>query len=195
MPAARQLAKHLPDLRRTGRGLTMTDTIKISRELLERICGKDGEDMTNEAYVARHELRQLLATPPADAADMGGQAGEEVEVVAWVNAETLRDVPRAKLSLTRVWLSKMQSEEDDTSLMTVAQHLRILAQLQSRFDSVQSAYQRRTEMFDRISDQLAQHRQQAGKLVEALEEIASAHGEQAAVAAKALADWEKTNGN
>lgn len=63
----------------------MTDTIKISRELLERILSNDEkisglkmgefEDACEDMAGAMMELRALLATPPADAADMGGQAG------------------------------------------------------------------------------------------------------------------------
>ena len=52
----------------------MTDTIKISRELAEQICVELEHD--NDRYMLGRELRKALATPPADAADMGGQAGE-----------------------------------------------------------------------------------------------------------------------
>ena len=48
----------------------MTDTIKISRDELQRIAQGCSCEVTTDA------LDALLATPPADAADMGGQAGE-----------------------------------------------------------------------------------------------------------------------
>ena len=54
----------------------MTDTIKISRELLERLyeASGRGDGMHTDDLRA---VRALLSTPPADAADMGWQAGEE----------------------------------------------------------------------------------------------------------------------
>lgn len=68
----------------------MTATIKISRELLEdlRDLASDEVERHRQAMGAYRGDRQarmdatiakadaLLATPPADAADMGGQAGE-----------------------------------------------------------------------------------------------------------------------
>ena len=62
----------------------MNDTIKISRELLELALSNVLQGPPLDRIVkAKQELRKALATPPVDAADMGGQAGEEVEVVAW----------------------------------------------------------------------------------------------------------------
>ena len=49
----------------------MTDTIKISRDELQRIAQGCSCEVTTDA------LDALLATPPADAAYMGGQAGNE----------------------------------------------------------------------------------------------------------------------
>ena len=127
----------------------MTDTIKISRELAEQICVELEHD--NDRYMLGRELRKALATPPADAADMGGQAGEEVEVV----------------------------RGEDT------------------------VFGRQYVRLDRHRRILAQHRQQAGKLAEALGRglgagrgtsgriIIDAEHEQAM--REALADWEKTN--
>ena len=53
----------------------MNDTIKISRELLERLyeASGRGDGMHTDDLRA---VRALLSTPPADAADMGGLAGE-----------------------------------------------------------------------------------------------------------------------
>jgi hypothetical protein len=152
----------------------MTDTIKISRELLEQLLDSDGIDGVFDAgknYDAHQKLRALLATPPADAADMGGQAGEEVGVAAWLhqqgNYTEAAERPLLEVEKSRGWI--------EHELMTVAQHRRILAQ----------------------------HRQQAGKLVEALRRglgagrgtsgriIIDAEDEQ--VMREALADWEKTS--
>ena len=112
----------------------MTDTIKISRELLERLyeASGRGDGMHTDDLRA---VRALLATPPADAADMGGQAGEEVEVVAHLMRP---DFMEPYVSIRRDCSGVFVEQ-----LMTVAQHRRILAQ----------------------------HRQQAGKLVEALRKI------------------------
>jgi len=160
----------------------MTDTIKISRELrplLERIesflsrhvCAAPSGKVATELHA---ELAALLATPPADAADMGGQAGEEVEVVAWVTTGGNPPRTRRAFNVNQVdakvqyknWLPHYLSVTTD-ELMTVAQHRRILAQ----------------------------HRQQAGKLVEALRQVRGYTDSPHVVGIidEALADWEKTS--
>lgn len=103
----------------------MTDTIKISRELrpvLSMILNALDRDAA-EGKAARGEmaaeLRALLATPPADAADMGGQAGEEVEVVAHLMRP---DFMEPYVSIRRDCSGVFVEQ-----LMTVAQHQRILA--------------------------------------------------------------------
>ena len=131
------------------------------RELMERIVAGDvgrmiyaklatGQATETDDGKAWLELRALLATPPADAADMGGQAGEEVEVVRGEDTVFGRQYVR------------------------LAQHRRILAQ----------------------------HRQQAGKLAEALRKLTAAMAchdstpeeyNALAGAREALADWEKTS--
>lgn len=115
----------------------MTTKLLIDRELLRQYCERverGAMDEDHERYYAA-EFRQLLATPPADAADMGGQAGEEVEVrgLQWLDTGHYRKKPP----------QFGYNPHDWNPLMTVAQHRRILAQ----------------------------HRQQAGKLVEALSKI------------------------
>ena len=120
------------------------------RELLERVCiGYPCRERSD----ARDELRALLATP-ADAADMGGQAGEEVE---------------------RYWHVPNQG----------------FRKLDPAYYADEPGYVAH-EDFERI---LAQHRQQAGKLVEALNAIADCTDDDQArdCAIKALADWEKTS--
>lgn len=80
------------------------------------------------------------ATPPADAADMGGQAGEEVEVVAWLSEVRSgnKTVIRASLSETSLeGMRKGYRDENavivrDDPCMTVAQHQRIVAALSAQ---------------------------------------------------------------
>ena len=118
----------------------MTDTIKISRKLLERAAtllqdslhppaGCDSfDDWTAQGNALAAELRALLATPPADAADMGGQAGEEVEVMAYAV-----DHPEAGYKVYKQFSQWMNGGEwRCDSLMTVAQHQRIVAALSAQ---------------------------------------------------------------
>ncbi len=95
----------------------MTDTIKISRELAEQICVELEHD--NDRYMLGRELRKALATPPADAADMGGQAGEEVEVVGYLDAHDC------------LW-NETTHPDRMIPLMTVGQHQRIVAALSAQ---------------------------------------------------------------
>ena len=92
----------------------MTDTIKISRDELQRIAQGCSCEVTTDA------LDALLATHPADAADMGGQAEEGVEVVAHLMRP---DFMEPYVSIRRDCSGVFVEQ-----LMTVAQHLRILAQ-------------------------------------------------------------------
>lgn len=101
------------------------------RELMEQICVELEHD--NDRYMLGRELRKALATPPADAADMGGLAGEEVEVVGYWTEDGLHWTEESAAHGSKAY----------QSMMTVAQHRRINAQ----------------------------HRQQAGKLAEALRKI------------------------
>lgn len=134
----------------------MTDTIKISRDELQRIAQGCSCEVTTDA------LDALLATPPADAADMGGQAGEEVEVrgLQWLDTGHYRKKPP----------QFGYNPHDWNPLMTVAQHIRILA----------------------ARDAL--HREQAGKLAEALRQVRGYTDSPHVVGIidEALADWEKT---
>ena len=93
----------------------MTDTIKISRELLELALSNVLQGPPLDRIVkAKQELRKMLATPPADAADMGGQAGEEVEVVGYLDAHDC------------LW-NETTHPDRMILLMTVGQHQRIVA--------------------------------------------------------------------
>ena len=91
----------------------MTDTIKISRDTLEdlRDLAFDEAERHRQAmgvYRCDRQARMdatiakadaLLATPPADAADMGGQAGKLVEALRKIHfradcfVEDDRDMP------------------------------------------------------------------------------------------------------
>lgn len=95
----------------------MTDKLLIDRELLEQICVELEHD--NDRYMLGRELRKALSTPPADSADMGGQAGEEVEVrgLQWLDTGHYRKKPP----------QFGYNPHDWNPLMTVAQHKRILA--------------------------------------------------------------------
>ena len=105
------------------------------RELLERIVAGDvgrmiyaklatGQATETDDGKAWLELRALLATPPADAADMGGQAGEEVEVVAHLMRP---DFMEPYVSIRRDCSGVFVEQ-----LMTVAQHQRIVAALSAQ---------------------------------------------------------------
>lgn len=80
-------------------------------------------------------LRKALATPPADAADMGWQAGEEVEVVAYIGRESRMTTEGWEDGHEYVVLAEHASDADkryDVPLMTVAQHQRIVAALSAQ---------------------------------------------------------------
>lgn len=119
--------------------MNRNDLLTLAQRLREYNHNPHHINPTSEAF---HKLideaasaLSILATPPADAADMGGQAGEEVEVVAHLMRP---DFMEPYVSIRRDCSGVFVEQ-----LMTVAQHRRILAQ----------------------------HRQQAGKLVEALRKI------------------------
>ena len=117
----------------------MTSIPTELRELLERIVAGDvgrmiyaklatGQATETDDGKAWLELRALLATPPADAADMGGQAGEEVEVMAYAV-----DHPEAGYKVYKQFSQWMNGGEwRCDSLMTVAQHQRIVAALSAQ---------------------------------------------------------------
>lgn len=163
----------------------MTNTIKISRELLERLyeASGRGDGMHTDDLRA---VRALLSTPPADAADMGGQAGEEVEVVAHLMRP---DFMEPYVSIRR-GCSGVFVEQ----LMTVAQHHRILAQRDAAIEEWSGTAVQNGMESDRLAEELAKHRQQAGKLVEALRSCtrAKSAAEVGIIVDEALAAWEKS---
>ena len=133
----------------------MTDTIKISRELLELALSNVLQGPPLDRIVkAKQELRKALATPPADAADMGGQAGEEVEVVAHLMRP---DFMEPYVSIRRDCSGVFVEQ-----LMTVAQHQRITAamaaeveRLREERDSFQRVGILATEERDALRAELA----------------------------------------
>ena len=149
------------------------------RELLERIVAGDvgrmiyaklatGQATETDDGKAWLELRALLATPPADAADMGGQAGEEVEV--WKQ------------------MLRLQQELYADAMIAIGNALGIDVSDEPRCKHVAA------EAVS-ICAELAQHRQQAGKLAEALRQVRGYTDSPHVVGVidEALADWEKTN--
>lgn len=101
--------------------------------------------MEQEAPEAYRFFMALLATPPADAADMGGQAGEEVLAV---------------VTLAGLFHGGSGPELGD---IDIEPNMRALERVQCEL--VNSSDDAHIELIDRRI--LAQHRQQAGKLVEA----------------------------
>ena len=108
------------------------------RELLERIVAGDvgrmiyaklatGQATETDDGKAWLELRALLATPPADAADMGGQAGEEVEVVAWRIEHPAKQWKVYEQRQDWAYQEYGHIKYEVQDLMTVAQHQRITA--------------------------------------------------------------------
>lgn len=104
--------------------MNRNDLLTLAQRLREYNHNPHHINPTSEAF---HKLideaasaLSILATPPADAADMGGQAGEEVEVVAyrhWGDASRL--IPR--IGKDRA-LPDSYADEFTIPLMTVAQH-------------------------------------------------------------------------
>ena len=148
----------------------MTATINISRDLrsvLSMILNALDRDAA-EGKAARGEmaaeLRALLSTPPADAADMGGQSFSALAEDAVSHTEYRAAHAAGSFSAdvpTEVW---------------------------------------RCGYAHGAARILAQHRQQAGKLVEALRVLHRRNdhpgrfdAEVDRITSEALADWEKTN--
>lgn len=70
------------------------------RELMEHIVSIGPTDYET-MYRAKAQLKSLLATPPADAADMGGQAGEEVPQLLQDLIGALDNVPLSETEAKR----------------------------------------------------------------------------------------------
>lgn len=152
----------------------MTDTIKISRELrpvLSMILNALDRDAA-EGKAARGEmaaeLRALLATPPADTADMGGQAGEEVKVVAHLMRP---DFMEPYVSIRRDCSGVFVEQ-----LMTVSQHNRIVAAISAQ----QSEPERvivPVELLERTIDRL-EHGHEHDKAVRELRALLASAGQE-----------------
>ena len=181
------------------------------RELLERIVAGDvgrmiyaklatGQATETDDGKAWLELRALLATPPADAADMGGQAGQEVTqqitIVQHLDAKGSRKALGAMNARLRCKVGHLERK-----IAEQCEELEILNKQLDRFRSQSHGIPALAE-HERLSEELAQHRQQAGKLVEALRKLTAAMAchdstpeeyNALAGAREALADWEKTS--
>lgn len=114
----------------------MTDTIKISRELLEHLVdsAEFGSGIDTPELIA---ARALLSTPPADAADMGGQAGEEVEVVQYQCRE-IGETDWEECGIEGFNYCNRSPLHDTRTLMTVAQHQRITAAMAAEVERLRA---------------------------------------------------------
>lgn len=133
--------------------MTRNDLLTLAQRLREYNHNPHHINPTSESFhnliAESASVISMLATPPADAADMGGQAGEV-------------EIPDIVATFDGLYLIPIKMMKAGEHLMTVAQHRRILAaEIQKRFDGNEQSSREHSE-------ELAQHRQQAGKLVGAL---------------------------
>lgn len=190
------------------------------RELLERIVAGDvgrmiyaklatGQATETDDGKAWLELRALLATHPADAADMGWQAGKEVGEPMQVFACQGKGGEYVKLGYAKP-AGAIKTIQGDSGLMVYMD----TANKQLYFRDPTDFRQRMVPLGTvepcslggdlirqmTLADILAKHRQQAGKLAEALRKLTAAMAchdatpeeyNALAGAREALADWEK----
>lgn len=114
-----------------------------------------------DATIAKADA--LLTTPPADAADMGGQAGEEVGLNGLIVERDIMGAMHIKLPaydggapIDLVQIQYRYPYTDNASTKRLAE--KIAGLISGKLEAVSS-------------EELAQHRQQAGKLMEALRKI------------------------
>lgn len=168
------------------------------RELMEHIVSIGPTDYET-MYRAKAQLKYLLATPPADAANMGGQAGEEVPhqitIVQHLDIKGSRKALGAMNAKLRCKVGHLERKISEQ-----CEELEILHKQLDRFRDGSHGIPALAE-HERLSQELAQHRQQAGKLVEALREIRGmrpgntfgsqkCHEQMADIADEALAAWD-----
>lgn len=108
------------------------------RPLLERAIDviEDGAHL-KEHWDFAEELRAMLETPPADAADMGGQAGEEVEVVQYQCRE-IGETDWEECGIEGFNYCNRSPLHDTRTLMTVAQHQRITAAMAAEVERLKA---------------------------------------------------------
>ena len=98
--------------------MTRNDLLTLAQRLREYNHNPHHINPTSEAFhnliAESASVISMLATPSADAADMGGQAGEEVEVVGYLDAHDC------------LW-NETTHPDRMIPLMTVGQHQRIVA--------------------------------------------------------------------
>ena len=135
---------------------------------------------------------KLRALEPI-AADMGGQAGEEVTqqitIVQHLDAKGSRKALGAMNARLRCKVGHLERK-----IAEQCEELEILNKQLDRFRSQSHGIPALAE-HERLSEELAQHRQQAGKLVEALRQVRGYTDSPHVVGVidEALADWEKTS--
>lgn len=154
--------------------MNRNDLLTLAQRLREYNHNPHHINPTSEAF---HKLideaasaLSILATPPADAADMGWQAGEEVEVVAWLSEVRSGEKTVIRASMSETSLEGMRRgyrDENavivrDDPCMTVAQHQRITAamaaeveRLREERDSFQRVGILATEERDALRAELA----------------------------------------
>lgn len=160
-----------------------------------------------DATIAKADA--VLATPPADAADMGGQAGEEVDAKLRA-AGMLSVADLLKGAPLDAFIRHAGVCDFDTLLqwaeMRRGECLRMLARYdlgeKDKGDDLYEWIVAHSAVFTELhvniraaAESTAQHRQQAGKLVEALRSCtrAKSAAEVGLIVDEALADWEKTS--
>ena len=194
--------------------MNRNDLLTLAQRLREYNHNPHHINPTSEAF---HKLideaasaLSILATPPADAADMGGQAGEEVQqqitIVQYLDTKGSRKALGAMNAKLRCKVGHLERR-----IAEQCEEIEILHKQLDRFREKSHGIPALAE-HERLSEELAQHRQQAGKLVEALSACRSelhamitAHNVQSehdgswlydyqtvSEADEALADWEKT---
>lgn len=112
------------------------DSMYAARDALVRLG--DEPRALDRLYAAIHAMEN----PPCDAADMGGQAGEEVEVVAYIGRESRMTTEGWEDGHEYVVLAEHASDADkryDAPLMTVAQHRRLIAAERQRAEGMAEA--------------------------------------------------------
>ena len=152
------------------------------RELMEQICVELEHD--NDRYMLGRELRKALATPPADDADMGGQAGEEVVTIYDPESRSYEEHLVGSITIvqhldtkgSRKALGAMNAKlrckvgHLERRIAEQCEELETLHKQLDRFRDGSHGIPALAE-HERLRQELAQHRQQAGKLVEALRKI------------------------
>lgn len=132
----------------------MKDTFCVEK-LAQEYCAQHCIEESDPAYrkvIAAH-MNGFSIGSPSHEARLGGQAGEEVGVVAWIRKWAYDGETPAKeknesgrmawpFKFKLVPVSERQCLKDDEPLMTVAQHQRIVAQRDAKLAVLSEALRR-----------------------------------------------------